>query len=316
MIRSIIDFFRTVFAVGPYWLKKINPDIVHLNTSSLLAFGIAAKKFKIPVVWHIREPLSEGYLGIRRWFVKMVVKKCSNLILPICINDAKPWAKESKTHVLYNAVDLNLFNILTVKPRVIAEGPKILFLGGLSKEKGTLLIFEVFKKLLGKIPDAKLLVAGYFERTLKPRTLLQYYFPTERYKREVFKFLEEIAQNVVFLGPIKDVPSVMLASDVVVFPATVGHFARPVIEAGFMKKVVVASKLAPLDELVIDGQTGFLIEHTDVDQWVDKLEKLLLNNDLRFKMSEKAFQYCYSKFTITSQIQAVSQYYSELIGDN
>ncbi len=59
-IRSLWDTFRTCHNVADYWFEKIKPDILHLNTSSLIAWGKVAKRRKIPIVWHIREPFAPG----------------------------------------------------------------------------------------------------------------------------------------------------------------------------------------------------------------------------------------------------------------
>ena len=49
----------------------------------------------------------------------------------------------------------------------------------------------------------------------------------------------------------------MAACDLLVFPATTNHFARPIVEAGAMGKPVVASRFPIIEELVKNGETGF-----------------------------------------------------------
>ena len=190
--------------------------------------------------------------------------------------------------------------------------PKILFLGGLSAEKGTLLILKVFEKLLKKVPNTKLLVAGYFDTSFKSFFNLKKFGFAQNYKKNVLKVLRNLDNSVVFLGPIKNVPQAMQASDVIVFPATVGHFARPVIEAGFMAKPVVASNLSPLDELVINNKTGFLVDPKDEDMWVEKLMLLLKNKELNKRIGEGALQYCMQNFDIQDQICKVEKVYCQL----
>ncbi len=189
---------------------------------------------------------------------------------------------------------------------------KILFLGGLSKEKGALEIFEIFKRLLKDLPDATLLVAGYFDKSLKSFLNSKRYFPSEQYKIKVLKVLKEIEKSVVFLGPIKNVAQVMAESDVIVFPATVGHFARPIIEAGFMGKPVVASDLPPLNELVVVGKTGFLIDIKKQNLWVEKLKILLLNEKLRKQMGQDAFEFCLKNFDVKDQVVKIDKIYLSL----
>ncbi|MFC1854310.1 glycosyltransferase family 4 protein [Candidatus Dependentiae bacterium] len=308
ILRALWDSFFLWFWDAKNWIKKVKPDIIHLNTSTLLVWGVVAKKMRIPVVWHVREPLSKGYFGFRRWLVKKVVGKYSDIILPICKNDALPWKDLSKTKVLYNAVDLKKFDS---KMRKKTETPTILFLGGLSKEKGTHIILRVFEKLLLKLPEAILKVAGYWGVEEKCNFFLS--SPSEKFKETLEKLVLPVKKSVEFLGPIKNVPEEMSQSTCLVFPATVGHFARPVIEAGCMGVPVVASNLPPLDELVIDGKTGFLVTPDDIESWVEKLAKICMSERLRLKMGLEAKIFCCGKFGLEKQVKMLEEIYENLI---
>ena len=113
------------------------------------------------------------------------------------------------------------------------------------------------------------------------------------------------------LGPIQDIPQAMASSDLIGFPATVGHFARPIIEAGFMKKPVIASDLAPLDELVVNNQTGYLVDPNDTDAWADKLLLLLTDKDLNKKMGDAGYNFCIQHFTVIAQKKFIENIYEQ-----
>lgn len=143
IFRAWKDLFMTAFVIAPRFLKLINPDVIHLNTSSLIGWAYAASARHIPVVWHVREPLAEGYLGLRKRFVRAMVARYASKIVPISQADAMPWAENVKTNVVYNPVDIGLFHpnadrspFLT-KFNIPADKNIILFLGGFSQEKGT-----------------------------------------------------------------------------------------------------------------------------------------------------------------------------------
>lgn len=319
LLKSINDSFKVVNKVADYWFDKIKPDLVHLNTSSLIAWARVAKRREITVVFHVREPLAKGYLGLRRRLITNFVKKYSDIIMPICRNDARPWVNNKKVNVVYNAVDNNIFDkdikcdeFFTLK-NLSKEDPKILFLGGLSREKGTLEILKIFKQLLKVLPNAKLLIAGYFNLELNNFLSVRRYFPVDRYKIKVKKVLSQIKDSVIFLGPIKNVPQAMAGSDVIVFPATVGHFARPIIEAGFMQKPVVASKISPLDELVINNKTGFLIDIKSRKLWVENLYNLLVNKNLNKEIGTQAYHFCLEKFDIKKQVVEIANVYQRIL---
>ena len=87
--------------------------------------GKVAYKKNIPVIWHIREPLADGYFGFRKWIIQKYVAKYSSKILPICKHDALPWKNNPKTHVVYNAVDPKKFdfNLMSRFARAPRPGP-------------------------------------------------------------------------------------------------------------------------------------------------------------------------------------------------
>lgn len=320
--RAVKDTLKTIFKIAPALFDELKPDLVHLNTSSLLGWGIAASKKNIPVVWHIREPLAPGYLGMRKKIVQQIVKRYAHAIVPICKHDAAPWANNLKTHVVYNAVNEHYFNqtcdsdqFLT-HHKIQKDAPKILFLGGLSKEKGTLEILKIFKKVLVKVPHAKLLMAGYLYKPSKNwKHLFSQFYPASSYAHNVHELLKELNSSVIQLGPIRTVPAAMAASEVIVFPATVGHFARPIIEAGFMKRPVVASALAPLEELVLDQKTGFLVDINNHKLWTEKLCLLLTDKHLAQQMGEAAYIFCKEKFSLPEQVKKVEEIYTQLLQD-
>jgi glycosyltransferase involved in cell wall biosynthesis len=190
------------------------------------------------------------------------------------------------------------------------NAPTILFLGGISQEKGTLTILNVFKILLQRLPDAHLLVAGYLD--LAPSPLFKRFFSAQKYKNAVQQALYCLQNSVTILGPINNVPQVMAASTVIVFPATVGHFARPVIEAGFMKKPVIASDLPALDELVINGKTGFLVSPYDIDQWVKVLAYILKDTEQQSLMGEQAYTFCKHHFDLLRYGKKIAEIYDQL----
>lgn len=320
LIKSIYSQIKTIFYIASYWYKKIKPDIVHLNTSSLIGWAIAAKKANIPIVWHIREPLADGYFGIRKKLIKKIIARYATKIVPICKNDAKPWIDLNKTNIIYNPVNKNIFYPREKNSSEIKEFIKInnipfnaktiLFLGGLSVEKGTHIILESFIRLKKILPISHLIMAGYFDLDKKSKIL---YSPSDKYKKYISNLIKKEMNSITILGPINNVPIAMAASNIIVFPATVGHFARPLIEAGFMSKPSLASKIEGVNEIIKDGETGFLIEPSDYNKWTDALFKLITNEELALKIGNNAFDHCLKNFSSELHVQKIENCYKETL---
>ena len=311
-VKAVWEHIKIYWSEADYWFDKIKPDIVHLNSSPLAVWAAAARVRNIPVVCHIRESLAPGYLGVRRWLTKTAIARWSNSIVAISTHDAKPWCALEKTHVVYNAVDPHIFT--RPSPFVVSDFAKqnciepyertILFLGGLSREKGTLTILKAFEQVLARVPDARLIIAGYFNLHTGAQ---------KKYLRQIQAAYPAVAHAVELTGPTTQVPELMSRSSVLVFPATVGHFARPIIEAGFMGLPVVASNLSPLDELVLDNKTGFLVSPTDIEQWAEKLILLLENQPLATHMGAAAYDFCAQKFALSTHVARISELYATVL---
>lgn len=74
-------------------------------------------------------------------------------------------------------------------------------------------------------------------------------------------------------------------------PDDVEGFGIVYLEAYAHKKVVIAYPYGGVQEAVVNGETGFLVEHGRPDQLLEKAKLLLADPELRNKMGEQAHQW-------------------------
>lgn len=308
MLRCLFDTLKTIF-VAPRLLKSVQPSIVHLNTSSLLGWGIAAWRLNIPVVWHIREPLAGGYFGLRKKIITFIIQTCATKIVSICKTDGSPWQNSDKLCVVYNAVNEKQF---TSTQAPITPVPTILFLGGLSQQKGSLFILEVFQEILKKIPSAKLIIAGDTSISNNTQSLRKF-STVYAYEQKCKNLLNKLQASLVLTGPTTAIPELFRQANVLVSPAGVDHFARPVIEAGFMYVPAIASRFAQQEELIIDKKTGLLLPSGNHTAWIDTLCMLLQQQELRIRLSTAAYDFCTSNFSLTMQVEKIHLIYKTIL---
>jgi glycosyltransferase involved in cell wall biosynthesis len=308
MLRCFFDTLTTIFFIAPRLYEKIRPDIIHLNTSSLLGWGIAAWRKRIPLVWHIREPLANGYLGLRRAITQKIIASCATKIVAICKTDGSPWQDSPKLSVIYNAVNEKQFiPASTARTQV----PTILFLGGIAEQKGTLLCLQAFEAVLQKIPTTRLILAG--NNTLHQRNfILQKISGPAYYHERCLTLIEKMRHSITLTGPTTDVPALMKQCSVLVSPASVDHFARPVIEAGFMGIPALASDFAQQRELIVDKKTGLLLPPYAPEIWAVQLCSLLENEDLRIQLGRNAREFCKEQFALSLQVSKMVNVYNTL----
>jgi glycosyltransferase involved in cell wall biosynthesis len=305
------------------WLRRVQPDLVHLNSSTLAAFAIAARRAALPVVWHIREPLAQGYFGLRRAWLRRVLQQCATRVVAISQFDAAQLGDGVAATVIHNFVDFAVFSrgIDPVAARAHLQLSSaqhvVLMLGGCSRAKGTLPFMLAYASLRRRVPNAVLVIAG-----AKPEVgaadwlsaLATRITGSDRYARKVMAAAGAgIAQRGIrFIGVRSDVPQLLAASDVVVFPSIVPHFARPLIEAAAMAKPVVASDLGGPRELVVHGSTGLLVAPDNPDDLANALAEVLQDPKLAARMGSAGFERARQLFDAQANAARTFALYAEI----
>jgi glycosyltransferase involved in cell wall biosynthesis len=311
-LKACFHSINLLTGIAATWLERIEPDLVHLNTSSLFAWAVVAKWKQIPVIWHVREPLAEGYLGLRRKFISWIVAVTASKIVSICKDNAHPWAENAKVQIVYNAVPEKKFRKdATITPKK----PTVLFLGGLSEAKGTLLLLQSWLQVVALLPEAELIIAGEWQPKLGALSDHIPLTPWHFFCRSTLQLTEQLKSRVQLVGLSTDVPTLISKANLLVFPATVGHFARPIIEAGFMGKPTVATDVAPMRELIIDGNTGLLAAKDDAKDLAQKMLMILKDEILATTLSRKAKVFCYKNFGLTKQQKIMLSIYKAVLNN-
>ena len=323
-IRSFVkflNFFPTVVRA-----KKIianeDPDIVHLNSSTLSAFAIAAKILGKKVIWHIREPIAKGYFGVRRAILRWMINRYSDQVIAICEDNARRLKPSSKVNVIYNYVDFTFFD-RNIDGKVyrdklgIPDADKVaLMLGGTSKPKGTVVFLKAAKEILKERGDYYFILAGNFpdfSRLSGFKGFVNRLPRINRYNKNVVEIASVLPEaNFISTGIVIDTSLLVAASDVVVFPSTVPHFPRPLIEAGAMAKPSIASSLPGPDEVIVDGESGLLVKPGDVHELAAAIEKILENDDLARTMGERAYEIAHAKFNKEMNLPRIVAIYEEM----
>ena len=194
----------------------------------------------------------------------------------------------------------------------------VTMLGGCSKPKGTLQFVRALQIVLNRKPDTCFLIAGpkplMMSKTSSVK-LLRRLLLIEEYDHKVMQAAAEFmcADQLRFLGVRRDVPQIIAATDIIVFPSTVQHFARPIIEASAMAKPVVASDIGGPRELVVPDETGLLIPPESPEKLAEAIISLLDNPELMIRMGEKGYQYASNKFDAKVNSERTFAVYDELL---
>ena len=205
----------------------------------------------------------------------------------------------SRVRLIYNAVRIpnRPFRALPWEP------PLLLCMGRIVAEKGFDLAIEALARVLGRIPDARLMIVG----DGPVRASL------ERRASDL-----GVAGRTEFLGWVApdEVPDVLDRSTIMLVPSRWEEpFGLVAVEAALAGRPVVATITGGLSEVVLDGRTGILVPVDDVEAMADAMMQLLGDRELATKLGSSAAESARSRFGIERFIASYDDLYREVLKD-
>ena len=129
--------------------------------------------------------------------------------------------------------------------------------------------------------------------------------------------VEEIGlqSHVMFYGDVDEQTKSQLLdqSDIFVMPVVDDSvdkegFGIVYLEAALHNSPSIATKMSGVDEAVLDGTTGILVDDGDIDQLASTIEKLVKDAGLRQQLAQAAKQRAQSEFSCQAQLSKIDQY--------
>jgi len=284
-------------------IKRFSIELVYLNTSAPLGAAIAAHRQGTRIIWHIREVMDSnscfGRLKTR------AICKLSDTIVANSNFTACSFSDHKQVIRVYNGVNVSIFKkaqasriAIRQELGIAQDAPLVGLVSIIARFKGHFVLLDAIPRVLARFPNTQFVIVGRssvprgYEQTWRGRLrhwLGQEYNPEKKMQRIVNeRGLERVVQ---FTGWRDDVPSVMAALDVVLFPSLVAEgFGRPLIEAGAAAKPVIASDLGPAREIVDDGVTGLLTPSGDPDRLAQAILDLLSDREKAVLMGKAGFK--------------------------
>lgn len=308
-------------------IVSLNPDLVHLNASTLITVALGARWAGVPCVWHVREPVHSGYLGLRRFWLRHAMNTLPNAVIYICEADRMAWQDRGLGEVIYNFVDFSRFdrNVsgerMRQKLRLVPTDKVVLMLGGLNKVKGARELILAMSQVRTWLPTARCVIAGYAgvdENDLSRTRRILRCFGLRGYADSVAKLIKDkgLSDCVLLPGWCQNVPELIAAADVVAVPWTTPHFARPVIEAGAMARPVVGFQVGGVEEVVQHGITGLIVPPGDVKALADALTTILRDKSLACSLGEGGYQQALRLFDAETNARRTVAVYERILANH
>jgi glycosyltransferase involved in cell wall biosynthesis len=206
---------------------------------------------------------------------------------------------DGRVDVIHNAVDLARFaappdrelrRTLTGNDRT----PLVLTAARLHEQKG----LDVLIKAVPGVPDACFAIAGDGPK-----------------RRQLEKLAADLGveDRVRFLGSRSDIPALLGASDLFVLPSRYEGFPLALLEAMAAEVPVVATRIDGIDELVVDGQNGDLVEAGDSAALGSAITNLLADPDRRKALATRGHELVLQRYGAEAMTARVTHVYDELL---
>ena len=184
---------------------------------------------------------------------------------------------------------------------------EVLFVGRLEPRKGVDVLLACAPDLLARHGDLEITIAGDDSvPTLDGSTMREHFERTAPV---------EVASRVRFLGPVDDdaLLSLYARCAVVVVPSRYESFGLMLLEAMMFAKPVVAADVGGMREIVVEGETGYLVPAGDPAALRAALEALLADPGLRDRLGAAGRRRYEEQYSQEQMVRGAVRFYRSVM---
>lgn len=314
-IKALLELIRVI--------RKERPDIVHANTPKGSLLGMMAAWWcRVPHrIYTVTGLRFETATGSFRWLLKTMERitcACATKVIPEGEGVKKTLIREQITkkplqkihNGNINGIDLQYFcrttKILATAQELRAQigGDFIfVFVGRIVRDKGMIELVDAFERLNQEHPSCRLLLVGSTEPELDP-------LPEPTSKKL------ESNPNIYQAGWQTDVRPWLAASDAFAFGSYREGFPNVVLQAGAMGLPSVVTDINGCNEIIIEGENGYIVPKQDSEALYQGMKKLYEDRDKTKEISEVAREMIATRYKQEDVWQATLEMYQSLIKED
>lgn len=250
-------------------IEECAPDLAYVNSSATILGALAARTAVVSLVTHVRERI-DTTSGLGRAHAR-VVAAVSDRIVASSACAAQPISASGaadRIRVIHDGVRFPERDVVQpISWRATSDLPRDAFVvgvvGSYSEIKGQWIVPDVAARVAEEIPHVVFVFFGmdgrvesFFGR-VRAALLGNHRMPS--------RATSAGGAVLHFAGWTDDVVGSLRAVDAVLFPSVVHEgFGRPLVEAGFASRPVVAFGIGAAPEIVRSEETGMLVDEGDL----------------------------------------------------
>ncbi|HOQ33002.1 MAG TPA: N-acetyl-alpha-D-glucosaminyl L-malate synthase BshA [Candidatus Hydrogenedens sp.] len=205
-------------------------------------------------------------------------------------------------HTIYNFIDLSRFTIKNKAriPFIEKDKKVIMHISNFRAVKRVTDVIRVFKKISDKM-DAQLIMVGEG--------------PEKVSSVGVARQLG-ILNKVKYIGNYHNIEELLPHADLVIQPSEHESFGMVALEAMASGVPVIATKSGGIQELIVDGETGFLCEVGDIETMADWAIQVLFDKKLKKDIGKRSIERVRKYFSVDKIIPQYERLYINTINKN
>ncbi len=310
------DFSRLVRT-----LVRVRPDAALIHASSSLSFlrdwvfMVTARLAGAKVICHYhgtlhtRFPSCETRIG--RAIGRLLMSAAQRVIVlgPTYQREmGKAWKRDDLVWAP-NMADIALFRNMSADTPApwLARGDRaVLFVGRLSAPKGIYDLFDAIPRVIERHPEVRFVLVGVAESdAMEPMIRAE----AER---------RGITPRITFLGRLegRDKAVAFVTSQMILVPSWTEAFPLVIPEAMAAGLPVIATAVGAIPDFVKDGEDGFLVAPKASRELADRICRLLDDEDLRRRISERVRARAPREFAIEVGCGKVTEVIKDALGSS
>lgn len=311
---SVYEYDRLVRVIPTVQkaLREFRPDVIHghmLRESTLAAIAWRLKGRPVPYI-HSEPGQADVRSVVGRLAFRLLAGLTTRIVSP-SDEALASWlpvtrAVQVKGIAINNAVDMPVNQAPVEATRgmlgVPADAIVLLNVASVSALKNQKMIARALSRIR---PDCRhrlhlVIAGGIFDEEERSATMAE-------------AAQAGLADQVMFLGFRDDIPDLYAACDIAVLSSHSESFGLAVIEGMAAAKPVVSTACGGPNDIVVDGETGFLVPVDDAEAMAKAIEKLIEDPDLARRMGEAGRRRVEERYSVKAFCDAYEDLYQEAV---
>jgi glycosyltransferase involved in cell wall biosynthesis len=201
-------------------------------------------------------------------------------------------AKDKRMSTVYTGIDNEVQEFQNKQNKMI-----VTCVSRLRPRKGHKYLFEALSLLNNDLSNVEVRIVGDGEM-----------------REELENQIRELQlDNVYFLGSRNDVPKLLGQSDIFVLPTTSDTLPISLIEAMFAGQAILATNVGGIPEIILEDDTGLIVEPANPKQLAKKLLLLLQDESLRERLANRTRRFAEKQLTVSNMVNEIDKVYQSLL---